>query len=119
MEIDRESAFRSYIARFEERFGELAEGSFVKFGNQMVQRLSRADFEERMENYLRWHKYTQDALTSGGTISDVLIMEFEEASRWLAIEPPRILELFSGELGDPNERLTRTQSFAPPAESKS
>ena len=99
MSIDEDSAYASYVARFEARFGSKKPGEFVKFGNTMIQRLSRDNFPHRLEQYLYWHKECKRLLGSGSTISDALVLEFEDASAWLAIDPPSILELFSGEMG--------------------
>lgn len=107
MQIDVDSAFASYNARFNSQFGEgKSPGDFAKFGNHMIQRLRQDEFPDRLDNYLRWHRQCTKLLGGGATISDALVMEFEEASAWLIIQPPRILELFSGELGDPEQMVT-------------
>ncbi len=111
MNIDVDTAFSSYNSRFESSFGQgKAPGDFVKFGNHMIQRLSVGEFPDRLENYLSWHRECKKLLGSGHTISDALVMEFEEASAWLIIEPPRILDLFSGELGNPEKAVTSVGS---------
>ena len=58
-------------------------------------------FEQRLEDYVSWHQECKSALASGSTISDALILEFEEAAAWIALDPPNVLEMFAGELGDP------------------
>ena len=107
MSIDEDTAYASYVARFESRFGPKEPGAFAKFGNAMIQRLSRDEFPKRLEQYLYWHKECKRLLGSGSTISDALVLEFEDASAWLAIDPPNILELFSGEMG-PEQAVTST-----------
>lgn len=106
MDIDPAAAFASYEARFLAACGDKPPGAFVKFGNHMVQRLSRKDFDERLESYLRWHEECRKLLGSGATISDVLVMEFDEAAAWLILEAPNVLEMFSGEVGDPRQVLS-------------
>ncbi|MEM6958527.1 MAG: hypothetical protein AAF411_16965 [Myxococcota bacterium] len=106
MSIDIETAYASYVARFEDRLGPKPAGAFAKFGKTMIQRLTREDFPPKLENYLHWHSECKRLLGSGATISDALVLEFEEASAWLAIDPPNILELFSGELGVPEKVVT-------------
>jgi len=102
MSIDVERAWQSYETRFHNRFGDdKAPGDYVKFGKHMVQRLDRQVFEARLEDYVRWHQECKTALESGTTISDALILEFEEAAAWIALEPPKVLDMFKGELGDP------------------
>ena len=113
MTIDADTAFTSYVARFENRCGEKPVGSFAKFGNTMIQRLSREEFPERLEKYLHWHKECKRLLGSGATISDALVLEFEEASAWIAIDAPNILALFSGELGVPEEMVTSVGTARP------
>ncbi len=116
MTIDIDTAFASYVARFENHFGPKKPGAFAKFGNTMIQRLSRDDFPERLDQYLHWHRECKRLLGSGATISHVLVLEFEEASAWLAIEPPKILDLFSGELGQPEEMVTAVGTVSPKAD---
>ncbi|MBX3246480.1 MAG: hypothetical protein KF901_04790 [Myxococcales bacterium] len=108
MAIDVDAAFQSYETRFREKFGEKPVGAFAKFANTMIQKLDRAGFEARLEAYLRWHRESKRLLGSGATISDVLVMEFEEASSWICLEAPNVLEMFSGEVGDPAEMVTST-----------
>ncbi|MAQ18232.1 MAG: hypothetical protein CMN30_25980 [Sandaracinus sp.] len=102
MQIDVERAWESYGERFRKRFGDdKSPGSYVRFNKHMVQRLDRAAFEQRLEDYVSWHQECKSALASGSTISDALILEFEEAAAWIALDPPNVLEMFAGELGDP------------------
>ncbi len=67
----------------------------------MVQFLSATDFSARLTTYLEWRTECEKALKSGATISDVLVMEFEEAAAWIAITAPNMLRMFDGEFGDP------------------
>ena len=113
MAIDVDAAFESYETRFVQQFGDKPVGAFGKFGSTMVQRLSREEFEPRLESYLKWHAECKKLLGSGATIGDVLVMEFEEAANWLCIEAPNLLEMFSGEVGDLEESVTSTGSHAP------
>ncbi len=106
-DLDRDAAFDSYVARFVADFGDKPTGTFVKFGNHMVQRLDRAQFDERLDAYLNWHQELRRLLGSGATISDVLVLEFEEAAAWLILKAPNVLEMFSGEVGDPEAVLGR------------
>ncbi len=102
MSIDVERAWQSYETRFRNRFGDdKTPGDYVKFGKHMVQRLDRQAFEARLEDYVSWHQECKSSLESGATISDALILEFEEAAAWIALEPPKVLDMFKGELGDP------------------
>jgi len=110
MEIDVDAAYESYLTRFTHQYGEKADGAFVKFGNHMVQKLARSDFEERLRAYLQWHQECKALLGSGATISDAVVLEFEEAAAWLVIKAPNILEMFQGELGDPEQALARATS---------
>ena len=112
-DIDPDAAFASYEARFLAANGDKPAGAFVKFGNHMVQRLSRAEFGERLEAYLRWHQECSKLLGSGATISDVLVMEFDEAAAWLILEAPNVIEMFSGEVGDPKLVLSGPRDTDP------
>ena len=105
MQIDVERAWESYEERFRKRYGDhKSPGAYVKFNKHMVQRLDRATFEHRLSDYVSWHHECKTALESGATISDALILEFEEASAWITLEPPNVLSMFAGELGDPFQR---------------
>ena len=97
---DTDAAFESYLVRFRTMFGERTEGTFVKFGHTMVQKLGRQSFEERLDGFLRVRARCKRMLESGSTISDAITLDFEEAAAWLAIEPPNLLDLFHGEMGE-------------------
>lgn len=107
MEIDYDAAFESYEARFRAHCGDKPAGGFAKYGNTMVQRLTRTNFDERLEQYLFWHRECRRLLGSGATIADAITMEFEEAAAWVCLKAPNLLAMFSGELGDPNEEIKR------------
>lgn len=110
VEIDLDAAFTSYEERFVHAYGDKPPGAFVKFGNHMIQRLRHEEFQERLESYLRWHKECKRALGSGSTISDALVLEFEEAAAWLVIQAPNIIEMFQGELGNAGDRVIGTET---------
>jgi len=99
--VDLDAAFVSYEKRFAKRFGEKSAGSFVKFGRHMVQKLARSDFDGRLEHYLRMHASCKRMLETGATISDAVVLDFEEAAAWIVIEAPNLLQMFQGEVGDP------------------
>ncbi|MFO0681391.1 MAG: hypothetical protein U0234_05035 [Sandaracinus sp.] len=114
-EIDYEAAFQLYRARFAERFGERAEGAFVKFGKHMIKRLPRSEFDRRLDTYVRLHKACKKMLDSGSTISDALVLDFDESAAWIAVEAPNVHAMFRGEMGDPRRaapELLRTDPDA-------
>jgi hypothetical protein len=96
-----EQAYKHYLDRFASAFGEKPIGSFVKFGKHLVQKLSRTDFEDRFSRYLRLQEVCKRMLTEGTTISDAIVLDFEEACAWIALEAPNLYQMFRGELGDP------------------
>lgn len=98
--IDYDAAYASYLERFRHRFGDRAVGAFVKFGKHMVQKLGPQEFRQRLDTYLKLLRACRKMLESGSTISDVLVLEFQEASAWIAVEAPNLYALFRGELGD-------------------
>jgi hypothetical protein len=100
-EIDYESAYAMYVERFGTRFGDRPDGAFVKFGKHMVKKLPRMEFEQRLTSYVRLHKACKKMLESGSTISDALVLDFDEAAAWVAVEAPNIHSMFRGEMGDP------------------
>jgi hypothetical protein len=73
----------------------------VKFGKHMVSRLGRTEFPARLEHYLKMHRTAKEMLAAGSTINDAVVLEFDEASAWLAIQAPDMLRMFNGEIGDP------------------
>lgn len=105
MSIDVKRAYDAYEARFSTQFGDKAVGAFVKFGSHMVQKLATDDFMKRLEGYLSMHGAVREILESGSTISDVVMLEYDEAAAWIAIQAPNLLDLFKGELGDPGVAL--------------
>lgn len=102
-EIDYKAAYASYVQRFAERFGERPVGAFVKFGRHMVQKLSESEFAPRLDAYVKLHRACKKMIDSGATISDALVLDFVEASAWIAVEAPNIHGMFRGELGDPSQ----------------
>jgi hypothetical protein len=102
MDLDTEAAYEAYLARFEDEFGDKPDGTFVKFGKHMVQKLTEREFPERLEYYLRMHRTAKEMLAAGSTINDAVVLEFDEASAWIAIKAPNMLKMFSGEIGDPD-----------------
>lgn len=102
MDVDLDNAYEAYLSRFGERFGDKEPGAFVKFEKHMVQKLSREEFPPRLEQYLELHRTCKEMLATGATINDALVLEFDEAAAWLAIQAPDMMQMFSGEMGDPN-----------------
>lgn len=96
-----DQAYKHYLDRFASAFGDKPIGSFVKFGKHLVQKLSRKDFEDRFTRYLRLQDVCKRMLTEGTTISDAIVLDFEEACAWIALEAPNLYQMFRGELGDP------------------
>lgn len=105
MSIDLKRAYGAYEARFAAQFGEKAVGAFVKFGSHMVKKLATDEFAQRLDDYLSLHGAVREILESGSTISDVVMLEYDEAAAWIAIQAPNLLDLFKGELGDPGIAL--------------
>lgn len=105
--MDIGEAFDAYETRFRQMFGEKPAGSYVKFGSHLVSRLSIDEFRERMDAYFSVHRDIRRVLKSGSTISDALTLEFRERAAWLVIQAPDPLEMFSGEVGDPEVEVTR------------
>lgn len=100
-EIDYVAAYEGYLERFGSTFGERAHGAFVKFGKHMVQRLGPGEFPRRLDHYVKLHRAVKHMLDDGSTISDALVLDFVEASAWIAVEAPNMYAMFRGELGDP------------------
>jgi hypothetical protein len=48
------------------------------------------------------HRTAKEMLAAGSTINDAVVLEFDEASAWIAIKAPNMLKMFSGEIGDPD-----------------
>lgn len=105
MAIDYARAFDAYQSRFAAKFGDKPTGAFAKFGSHMVQKLTEGEFQKRLDDYLSLHGAVREILESGSTISDVVMLEYDEAAAWIAIQAPNLLDLFKGELGDPGVAL--------------
>lgn len=108
MTIDIDGAWNCYLARFGEKFGTKEPGTFAKFGNHMVQRLGRQGFGERLATYLRYHAESASIIGTGKTVSDALMLEFDESAAWLCLEAPNLMQIFEGKLGDIDEVVRRT-----------
>lgn len=103
MKIDYETAFAKYNQRFEQAFGDKPTGAYAKFGRHMVKRLDRAEFEGRITSYTELHAACKHMLDGGSTISDTLVLEFQEAAAWVAVQAPDLYAMFRGEMGDPRD----------------
>ena len=103
MKIDYATAFEKYNARFEKVLGPKPVGAYAKFGRHMVKRMDRAEFEQRLDAYVQMHGACKRMLDGGSTISDALVLEFEEAAAWVAVQAPDLYSMFRGEMGDPRE----------------
>lgn len=110
-QIDYRRAYETYLDRFDTNCGEMALGAFVKFGRTMISKLSPDEFPARLDRYLLMHRTCKSMLESGATINDAMVDEFQDASCWMALEPPNVVLMFKGELGDP-----RRVSGVPPTE---
>ena len=91
--------------------------AFVKFGKYVVQKLSGEDFVVKLEHYLELHKACKRMLASEVTISDSVVLEFEEACAVILVEAPNMLGMFRGELGEPGElaqRASKKKAGKPP-----
>ena len=108
MDVDLDVAYNAYLARFRERFGDKSDGTFVKFENTMVQKVTRTQFGQRLQDYLQIHTACKRVLDNGATISDDLMLEFQERAAWVAIEAPNLLDMFRGEVGDPDVAMGKT-----------
>jgi hypothetical protein len=102
-DIDFEAGFQMYLVRFSEKYGERPEGAFVKFGRHMVRKLTFEEFPPKLLHYVKMHHACKKMLESGSTISDALVLDFDEAAAWVAVQAPNILAMFRGEIGDPKE----------------
>src|SRR5678815_2665670 len=102
MATDYEAAYQLYLDRFRTRFGERPEGAFVRMAKHMVQKLSAKDFAGRLDHYVVMHAACKKMMEGGTTISDATVHEFDEAAAWIAIQAPNLLDMFKGELGDPD-----------------
>ena len=103
MKIDYATAYEKYNQRFDKALGPKPIGAYAKFGKHMVQRLAQEDFEERLDTYVQLHTACKRMLDGGSTISDALVLEFDEAAAWVAVQAPDLYSMFRGEMGDPRE----------------
>lgn len=103
MKIDYATAFEKYNARFEKAYGQKPVGAYVKFGRHMISRLEPLEFQQRLDTYVQLHAACKRMLDGGSTISDALVLEFDEAAAWVAVQAPDLYAMFQGEMGDPRE----------------
>ncbi|MCA9581086.1 MAG: hypothetical protein KC416_04785, partial [Myxococcales bacterium] len=96
MDLDLDVAYEAYLARFKDRFGDKKAGDFVKFGKHMVEKLDRPNFVRWLRRYMELHGNANQMLKDGATINEALVLDFQEASAWVAIEAPNLMEMFRG-----------------------
>ena len=109
MTIDYAKAFEKYNARFDKALGEKPVGTYAKFGRHMIKRLDAEEFASRLDTYVALHGACKRMLDGGSTISDALVLEFEEAAAWIAVKAPDLDAMFRGEIGDPHEAAPTSQ----------
>ena len=110
LDIDYEAGFRMYLDRFTEKFGERPDGAFVKFGRHMVKKLTVEEFPPKLDHYVKMHRACKKMLESGSTISDALVLDFDEAAAWVAVQAPNVMAMFRGEMGDPKDHAPTKSS---------
>lgn len=107
MATDYDAGYRLYLDRFHVRFGEQPEGAEVKLEEYPIHKLSRKEFAERLDHYLVAHAACKKMIAGGSTISEPVAVSFQLAAAWIAIEPPNVLGMFRGEIGDPDAAAPR------------
>ncbi len=110
MNIDYISAFEKYNDRYEQALGDKPVGAYAKFGKYMVKRLDRAEFDGRLDSYVKLHAACKRMLDGGSTISDALVHDFDEAAAWVAVQAPDVYAMFRGEMGDPEVAAPTTKA---------
>lgn len=77
--------YDEYIARFNERVGEIAEGQYGNYRGRLVLRMSRAEFEARYRGYLDLGVRYGDMLSQSDTIEDSITVDLRAAEIELLI----------------------------------
>lgn len=107
MAVNVDTAFNFYLERFRRTFGSIDSRTTVKFHEQPIRLLAREEFEACLARYLDVHAACKSMIDSGATMNDAVITELREVAAWIALDPPDMLAMFRGELGDPNDAVTR------------
>jgi hypothetical protein len=81
----------------------------VQLENIPITKLGKTEFRERLDTYLTAHAACKKMISGGSTISEPVAVAFQIAAAWLAIEPPDVLGMFRGELGDPSVAAPRSE----------
>lgn len=106
MAVNVDTAFNFYLERFRRTFGAVDARTTVKFHEQSIRLLSREEFEACLSRYLDVHAACKSMIDEGSTMNDAVITELREVAAWIALDPPDMLAMFRGELGDPNAAVT-------------
>jgi hypothetical protein len=80
------SDYDDYLERFLQLVGEIEEGQYGSYKNRLVLKMSRAQFEERYQQYLALGFKYADMLNKSDTIEDTLAVDLKSAEVELLIQ---------------------------------
>ena len=86
MPTDYELEFERYITRFARLVGDMQPGQYGRFRNRLVQRLTPAQFRDRVDHYMGLGERFTAMMNAGDTIDDTLAVELRAAEVELVLE---------------------------------
>jgi hypothetical protein len=87
-ELDLVAEYQQYLGRFQEAFGDLDFGEFVKNKGRLIKKLTYDDFEESYREYYAMAKTYFEASDRGDTINDIVVKILREHASVLVLPSP-------------------------------
>jgi len=81
--------YHEYLARWQREVGDVAVGSFAKFGGKLVKKLSFDEFSPILVQYAEMAARYQESLDRGDTVNDLVLKVLRDQAAQLLLPPPK------------------------------
>jgi hypothetical protein len=85
---DLADRYHEYLERWKRNAGDVPIGSFTKFQNKLIKKLSFEEFAPILLEYLEMVTRYEESLERGDTINDVVLKVLRDQAAQLMLTPP-------------------------------
>lgn len=82
------SEYEEYLARFAEKIGDVAIGSFAKFNGKLIKKLAYEEFEPLYQAYKQAYEHYEESIERGDTINDLIVKTVRDRATDLVMDNP-------------------------------